>query len=1072
MDTQSTMPWVGIGSQSSPEPKERQVLLLADLLQLDKDELGQALFFPTDKWHLGPGAASFREYILNDLVDDFAEPMVDTADGRNVEALMQVYNITVELVREAKKAAAVQDEFLSKGYASVKSTAEKSVQKVLQAAAAEADKEKAQRKQVMAERWLSREMEALNLRRDTVTVQAAKAASYAAAKVHALIGHLRTTGMLSQVFFESMESWQEMDSTVSLAQHVKHAELPVSGENIPETIPEVEETLQEQPFPEGNDGQRADDVMSPPQQSNGQPAEAVAQVNGQPADSVQNPPQQGNGSQQPPQQGNGQPAEALQNPPQQGKVQPAEAVQNPPQQGNGQPAEALQNPPQQGNGQPADSVQNPPQQGNGSQQPPQQGNGQPAEALQNPPQQGKVQPAEAVQNPPQQGNGQPAEALQNPPQQGNGQPADSVQNPPQQGNGSQQPPQQGNGQPAEALQNPPQQGNGQPADSVQNPPQQGNGSQQPPQQGNGQPAEALQNPPQQGNGQPAEALQNPPQQGNGSQQPPQQGNGQPAEALQNPPQQGNGQPADSVQNPPQQGNGSQQPPQQGNGQPAEAVQNPPQQGNVQPKAVQNPPQQGNGSQQPPQQGKGNGQPAENPPQQGNQQQADAVQSQSNSAGAVQVQCSVVWIVVNVASFGVPTQAIDCDEIDDDELVSQLAMLAMKQEPEDQSFTKVEAKSPDRNGGSSIGAAGAVDLCSDDPYLDAVDLGSGDPSLDAGVQAKAAVDSALRRLATGDIEVQKQIEKQPAPAVNQQQIAASELDGEELDEQDDEEVWTSSSLAQNSSSTERSKLAGGRSYKMFKDIVKEHGQTDAEGLREDKKEKQSTLGDFQPGVPFWYPHPAHELFLCFDGATLSTLNENSVHTEESVAVNLDSGLTRDLRSGLQPTVSDPTGCGRSLQPALSSDSLGGTPGGKGKGKTKTNPKGNTEPNKAKKAPNYAGKANGKVKLGRTTLTDAKYWIRTIHDDQKIPDPSKRKVSGDLAKGYISQIHLYQSPMEKATEALDWKLVEGVKDEATLAPLVTTLDTAVENYGNAIRPIKALFVAQLHNCLRPWFSFDSH
>ncbi|CAE7753564.1 Rrbp1 [Symbiodinium sp. CCMP2592] len=1027
MDTQSTMPWVGIGSQSSPEPKERQVLLLADLLQLDKDELGQALFFPTDKWHLGPGAASFREYILNDLVDDFAEPMVDTADGRNVEALMQVYNITVELVREAKKAAAVQDEFLSKGYASVKSTAEKSVQKVLQAAAAEADKEKAQRKQVMAERWLSREMEALNLRRDTVTVQAAKAASYAAAKVHALIGHLRTTGMLSQVFFESMESWQEMDSTVSLAQHVKHAELPVSGENIPETIPEVEETLQEQPFPEGNDGQRADDVMSPPQQSNGQPAEAVAQVNGQPADSVQNPPQQGNGSQQPPQQGNGQPAEALQNPPQQGKVQPAEAVQNPPQQGNGQPAEALQNPPQQGNGQPADSVQNPPQQGNGSQQPPQQGNGQPAEALQNPPQQGKVQPAEAVQNPPQQGNGQPAEALQNPPQQGNGQPADSVQNPPQQGNGSQQPPQQGNGQPAEALQNPPQQGNGQPADSVQNPPQQGTGSQQPPQQGNGQPAEALQNPPQQGNGQPAEALQNPPQQGNGSQQPPQQGNGQPAEALQNPPQQGNGQPAESVQNPPQQGNGSQQPPQQGNGQPAEAVQNPPQQGNVQPKAVQNPPQQGNGSQQPPQQGKGNGQPAENPPQQGNQQQADAVQSQSNSAGAVQV----------------PTQAIDCDEIDDDELVSQLAMLAMKQEPEDQSFTKVEAKSPDRNGGSSIGAAGAVDLCSDDPYLDAVDLGSGDPSLDAGVQAKAAVDSALRRLATGDIEVQKQIEKQPAPAVNQQQIAASELDGEELDEQDDEEVWTSSSLVQNSSSTERSKLAGGRSYKMFKDIVKEHGQTDAEGLREDKKEKQSTLGDFQPGVPFWYPHPAHELFLCFDGATLSTLNENSVHTEESVAVNLDSGPVCSRLSRIPPDVEGP--CSQHSAPIALVEHP---------------------------APNYAGKANGKVKLGRTTLTDAKYWIRTIHDDQKIPDPSKRKVSGDLAKGYISQIHLYQSPMEKATEALDWKLVEGVKDEATLAPLVTTLDTAVENYGNAIRPIKALFVAQLHNCLRPWFSFDSH
>ena len=63
---------------------------------------------------------------------------------------------------------------------------------------------------------------------------------------------------------------------------------------------------------------------------------------------------------------------------------------------------------------------------------------------------------------------------------------------------------------------------------------------------------------------------------------------------------------------------------------------------------------------------------------------------------------------------------------------------------------------------------------------------------------------------------------------------------------------------------------------------------------------------------------------------------------------------------------------------------------------------------------------------------------------------------MAEGYISQIKLYQEPLEKATEALDWKLVEGTKDEGTLQPLVNHLDKAVESYASAVRPIKALFV----------------
>ena len=47
------------------------------------------------------------------------------------------------------------------------------------------------------------------------------------------------------------------------------------------------------------------------------------------------------------------------------------------------------------------------------------------------------------------------------------------------------------------------------------------------------------------------------------------------------------------------------------------------------------------------------------------------------------------------------------------------------------------------------------------------------------------------------------------------------------------------------------------------------------------------------------------------------------------------------------------------------------------------------------------------------------------------------------------------MEAATEALDWRLVEGAKDETSLKPLVEEVDKVMDLYGAAIRPIRALF-----------------
>lgn len=72
------------------------------------------------------------------------------------------------------------------------------------------------------------------------------------------------------------------------------------------------------------------------------------------------------------------------------------------------------------------------------------------------------------------------------------------------------------------------------------------------------------------------------------------------------------------------------------------------------------------------------------------------------------------------------------------------------------------------------------------------------------------------------------------------------------------------------------------------------------------------------------------------------------------------------------------------------------------------------------------------------------------------------SPQLADGYVSQIQLYRKPMEAATEALDWKMISGSKDEATLDPLCKSLDKAIENLGTALRPIKALFAAWINLC----------
>ncbi|CAE7662995.1 unnamed protein product, partial [Symbiodinium sp. CCMP2456] len=119
----------------------------------------------------------------------------------------------------------------------------------------------------------------------------------------------------------------------------------------------------------------------------------------------------------------------------------------------------------------------------------------------------------------------------------------------------------------------------------------------------------------------------------------------------------------------------------------------------------------------------------------------------------------------------------------------------------------------------------------------------------------------------------------------------------------------------------------------------------------------------------------------------------------------------------------------------------------------NPK-KTKEDKPKKQPNFASKANAKIKTGRSTVTDAKYWKRVIIEDGKSEKP---KASAKMIDGYLSQIDFHMAPVQNATEALDMKCVEGSKDEKTLKPMMETLQSAIDDYTAAIKAIKTLYAS---------------
>ena len=54
-------------------------------------------------------------------------------------------------------------------------------------------------------------------------------------------------------------------------------------------------------------------------------------------------------------------------------------------------------------------------------------------------------------------------------------------------------------------------------------------------------------------------------------------------------------------------------------------------------------------------------------------------------------------------------------------------------------------------------------------------------------------------------------------------------------------------------------------------------------------------------------------------------------------------------------------------------------------------------------NYKKKAESKVNLGRSTLTDSRYWARIVEADMKQPNPDLRKASLGFNRDLFLNVH---------------------------------------------------------------------
>ncbi|CAE7356020.1 unnamed protein product, partial [Symbiodinium necroappetens] len=259
--------------------------------------------------------------------------------------------------------------------------------------------------------------------------------------------------------------------------------------------------------------------------------------------------------------------------------------------------------------------------------------------------------------------------------------------------------------------------------------------------------------------------------------------------------------------------------------------------------------------------------------------------------------------------------------------------------------------------------------------------------------------------------------------------------------------------------------GQERYFSKKQIREKHGKLQAESLVRNKKMLQEQQGDKYPNMPHWMEHPDfrgvedEELFLMFDEFVVQNKAKDTKSTTFATGAQLDGDMTAQImpammQSGtLNPGLSAPAvplNLGQAVNP-LDAAAKGGQNKGKGSGKGRDRSlrqaASNASNKKGATKATALTQANTKIRDASSKLVDAKCWEKIMND--------KTGISKAMKDGYAADMGKHLADLQAATEQLQHATLTGPKDEATLNPLIATLDKVLEGYNTFVKQVKVVF-----------------
>ncbi|CAE7190226.1 spp-11 [Symbiodinium microadriaticum] len=242
-------------------------------------------------------------------------------------------------------------------------------------------------------------------------------------------------------------------------------------------------------------------------------------------------------------------------------------------------------------------------------------------------------------------------------------------------------------------------------------------------------------------------------------------------------------------------------------------------------------------------------------------------------------------------------------------------------------------------------------------------------------------------------------------------------------------WMNSSLVIEAKRKQQTSITGSQHYVTFEALKSKHGENRAKAVRDEKKALQRVHGNYQPDIPYWFKHPdwqndeEMEMFLVYESARVESRRTDEINHKFEASMGL-TGASVNQQHG------DP-GSERELA------------------KLKNHGK---QPKK-QSVPNFAAKANCKIKDARSLLTDAKMWQHKVDETQQ-KKASDSTVSPEMCDGYRHQINFLVANLTEKIDALEAVVVKGAKDEKIITPGINEVQKAMEKYQTGMKTIREI------------------